>query len=490
MKRPRVNCLSISTLICVVACATFLQPATTNAVGKDDVFTGGESPFVKMAEDILPSVVNISADKIRLEEKHFEFEYPPFELPFGEMFKDFKDFFKQIPRQFRGGEKSLGSGVVISQDGYILTNNHVISGASNIVITCSDKTTYRGDDVEIVGTDKRTDLAVLKVRAGKKLQPVRFGNSDALKIGDWAVAVGNPLGLDGSVTVGVISAKGRSGISLPEGPDQQDFIQTDASIHPGNSGGPLLNIRGEVVGINTAIASRTGYWQGIGFAIPINLAESVYKQLIENGRVVRGWLGVNIQELTGDLMETLNAKGGVLVSDVLDGSPAEESGLESGDVIVEFDGKEIGSIPELQAVVADTPPGAKVKIVVVRDGMRRDLKVEVGEMPVEVSRADIDETVRDEGWLGVKVGPVKGGKASEFGVTVDRGVLVEDIRPGSLADEAGLRLWDIILEVNKQEVKDVKGFLKIEDELRDEKGPILLRVQRGSRKLFIALVRD
>lgn len=453
------------------------QPA-----GKAELFAGKEGPFRKIAQDVLPSVVNISAEKVVEQRRTFEFDYP-----FKEHFKDFEKFFRDVPPSFRGRQNSLGSGVVISEDGYILTNNHMIKGAEKIVVTFYDKSAYKGDDVEIVGKDARTDLAVLKVHADKRLQPVRLGDSDEIEIGDWAIAIGNPLGFNGSVTVGVISAKGRSGITLPEGPTQQDFIQTDASINPGNSGGPLLNIQGEVIGINTAIATRSGFGQGIGFAIPINLARSVYTQLVEKGKVVRGWLGIYIRELTGDLIEAIGVKEGVLVNEVLEGSPAEASGIEPGDVIVEFDGMKTESIPELQRVVAETSPGKKVKVVVVRDGKKKELSVEIEEMPEDIAAVGVEEEPEEKGWLGLKVASVDSEEARKLGVESEEGVLVTDIEFGSPGEEAGIRPGDVVLKIDKKKVKDLSSYEKIRDELKDTKNPILFWIQRGERKRFIAV---
>ncbi|KPJ50694.1 hypothetical protein AMJ40_02075 [candidate division TA06 bacterium DG_26] len=461
------------------------QGSKAQPAQKSEIFAGEQSPFVNIAEQVLPSVVNISAEKVVEERRRFEFEYP-----FRDLFKDFEKFFKELPPSFRGKETNLGSGFVMSEDGYIVTNNHVISGAEKIVVTMYDKTVYRGDDVEIVGWDTRTDLAVLRVHSEKKLQPVKLGDSDEIRIGDWAIAIGNPLGFRGSVTVGVISAKGRSGLSLPEGPTQQDFLQTDAAIHPGNSGGPLLNIKGEVIGINTAIATRTGYWQGIGFAIPVSIAKNVYQQLIEKGKVVRGWLGVYIQELTGDLIEALQVKEGVLVTEVMTESPAEKGKMEAGDVIVEFNGKKIESIPQLQGAVSETSPGEVADVVVIRDGKEKKLRVEVGEMPDEVAFEDIEEEGKERGWLGLIVAALDSEKARDFDVEVEEGVLVVEVELASPADEAGIMSGDVILEIEKRKVKDLNAYEKISSDLENEEGPFLLLIQRGSRKRFVAVTPE
>lgn len=473
-------------IIFLLACDLNVSPGSkAQSTPKTEIFAGEGSPFVEIAQDVLPSVVNISAEKILEERRTYEFEYP-----FKEFFKDFEKFFKEMPPFFRGKERSLGSGVVINEDGYILTNNHVIRGAEKIVVTFYDKTVYKGGDVEIAGRDTRTDLAVLKVHTDKKLRPVKLGDSDGIHIGDWAIAIGNPLGFNGSVTVGVISAKGRSGISLPEGPQQQNFIQTDASINPGNSGGPLLNIKGEVIGINTAIASRTGYWQGVGFAIPINLAKSVYRQLIEKGKVIRGWLGVYIEELTGDLIEAFGVKEGVLVQEVIEDSPAGKAGIEAGDVIVEFDGKKTESVPQLQGVVSETTPGKKVEVTVIREGKEKKLKVEVREMPEQLAAAGVEEGPKEKEWLGLKVTSIDSDKAKGFGIEAKEGVLVIDVELGSPSDEAGIRPGDVLLEIDKKRVKDLKSYGKIKEELKDTEGPILFWIQRGVRKRFIAVTPE
>jgi len=491
------TCVGLAMPLFLLSCLV-LQDSHAESAEKSQAFFDERSPFVEIAENVLPSVVNISSEKITKEQLRLEFNYPFFDFPFKEQLKDLRKYFKEIPPSFgqppyfRGTEKSLGSGVLMSEDGYILTNNHVVSGAQKIVVTLQDKTVYKGDDVEVVGTDARTDLAVLKIHSDKKLQPVRLGNSDEIRIGDWAIAVGNPLGLNGSVTVGVISAKDRSGLTLPEGPSQQDFLQTDAAIHPGNSGGPLLNIKGEVIGINAAIASRTGSWQGIGFAIPINLAVTVYEQLIERGKVVRGWLGVYIQELTGDLMEALDSEKGVLVSDVIEDSPAEHAGFEPGDVIVEYDGKDIESVAQLQGVVAATPPGTKVKMRILRDGKAKELKLEIGEMPASLSGLEEEEDLelRAEEWLGLRVVSMESELREKFSVEGEKGVLVVGVEAGSPGDAAGIRPGDVLLEVGKMKVSTMKEYEKAREKLKREKEPILFLIERSGRKSFIAVTPE
>ncbi len=485
MKHRRIVPFGIYIILVVLllACDFNISPQSkTQPPGRTGLFTAEESPFVKIAQDVLPSVVNISAERTAEEERIFGFDDR-----FKDFFKNFEKFFREPPPSSGGKEKSLGSGVVISDDGYILTNNHMVKGADKIVVTFYDKTIYRGNAVEIVGRDARTDLAVLKVHADKKFLPARLGDSDEIQVGDWAVAIGSPLGFRGSVTVGVISAKGRSGLSLPEGPQQQDFIQTDASINPGNSGGPLLNMKGEVIGINSAIASRTGYWQGIGFAIPINLAKHVYKQLVEKGKVVRGWLGIFLQELSGDLIEALGVNEGVLVSEVIEGSPAEKAGIEVGDVIVEFDGEKIVSIPQLQGVVSETSPGKRVKVGILKDGRKKKLMVNTGEMPEQFAAAEVEEKPEEMGWLGLTVTSVDNEKARQFGVEAEEGILVIRVESNSPAEDAGIVPGDLLLKINRKNVKDMKSYEKIKGELEGKKDSVLFLVQRGSRNRFIAV---
>ena len=492
-KHPQLLWRYIGAPVLLLICSCLILPDSkaTSAEESKPLFNEG-SPFRQIAEDVLPSVVNISAEKIVKKQPHIEFDYPfhGFDFPFEDFFKNFKERFRELPPYFEGKKQSLGSGVIISEDGYILTNNHVISGADRVVVTCYDKAVYRGDEVQIVGKDPRTDLAVLKIDTERKLQPAKLGDSDEIEIGDWAIAIGNPFGFRGTVTTGVISAKGRSGVQLPEGPDQQDFIQTDASINPGNSGGPLLNIRGEIIGINTAIASRTGYWQGIGFAIPVNLAKSVYQQLIEEGRVVRGWLGVYIQEVTGDLIEAFGANEGVLVNEVIAGSPAQTSGLGAGDIIVAFDGKGIESVPQLQSLVSETPPGTEVRIDVLRDGREKELKVVLGEMPEELAGVEPEEKSSNAGWLGLEVVPLDDVFAEPYDVEAEEGVLVTQVELGSPAHDAGIRPGDVLVEVDRKRIKDMKSYEKVRSELESSTEEILFYVQRGDRKRFVVVTPE
>ena len=331
---------------------------------------GYENPFVRVAEMVTPAVVNISTVTTGRAKGPTE-QFRPFgNDPF---FRDFFDrFFEGMPRQHR--QTSLGSGVIIDKSGLILTNNHVIKDADEITVKFANKLEVKG---KVVGTDPKTDLAVIRVSSKEDLPVVALGNSDALHVGQWAVAIGNPFGLDHTLTVGVISATGRSEVGIAA---YENFIQTDASINPGNSGGPLLNIQGEVIGINTAIVASG---QGIGFAIPVNMARKVMEDLVKRGKVTRGWLGVGIQPLTPELAKSfaLRADEGILVNQVMPKSPAEGAGLKTGDLILSVDGKPVKDPRELQRIIAESEIGKSLELTILRDNAKRTVKVQVGEMP-------------------------------------------------------------------------------------------------------------
>ena len=440
----------------------------------------GESPFTVVAEGVIPAVANISAEKT-VSGRFPDFEWR-FEGPFDEFFRDF----------FRGGPRSerrtqtLGSGFMISDDGYLVTNYHVIRDAEDIVVRLTDKQEFKGEEVKIVGTDSRTDIALLKIEGVDNLSYLKFGDSDKVKVGDWAIAFGNPFQLEGTVTVGVISAKGRAGIALPEGPDFQSFLQTDAAINPGNSGGPLVNIHGEVIGINTAITSPSGGNVGIGFAIPANLAQPVIEELKTEGKVTRGYLGVYLQEITDDLKEAMDLPSldGVLISEVVDNTPASRAGIKSGDVIIEFDGKKVEDMASFRINVASTDVGKTVRVKVFREGREKELKVTLGEMPETVGAAPQEPEQEYE--LGLRVVNIDDQRAQRFGVQVTTGVIIIEIRPNTPADKAGFRVGDVIMGIGKRNVSNVDSYRNAVAEL--EKGkPVIFHVQRGDRKLYIAV---
>ena len=376
--------------------------------------------------------------------------------------------------------QSLGSGFVWSADGIIVTNNHVVEGASRITVNFSDGTQL---PAKLIGVDPDSDVAVLRVDA-KNLLTAPIGTSSDLLIGETVIAVGNPFGLSGTVTTGVVSALGRSVPSKEAGRTFTDFIQTDASINPGNSGGPLFNMKGEVVGINTAIISGG---QGIGFAIPVNTAKPLIPQLLEKGKVTRGYLGVNIQTVTPELASALKLQDakGVLVADVISGAPADKAGIKRGDVIVAFDGKPVQDSHELPALVAATPVGKEAPVTVVRDGKEQQVLVKVAAL-------DSDETTSDEprqqaqGKWGLQLQDLNSQLAKQLGLKVDQGALVVAVQSGSPADEAAIQQGDVILEVNREPVKSVKEVKEMIAKAGD-KDSLLLLVQSEQGKHYVVL---
>ena len=416
-----------------------------------------ENTFAEVADKVGPAVVSISTVHTA--------KLKGGQNPFGndEMFRQFfKDFFGNMPdREFQ--QRGLGSGFIIDADGYILTNQHVIEGADKIEVTLSDGRKF---PAKVKGQDERADLAVLKINA-KNLKALELDDSDNVKIGQFAIAAGNPFGIASkpTVTIGVISALNRS---LPRAAygdkDYSDLMQTDAAINPGNSGGPLVDIEGKVIGINVAIISTTGGYQGIGFAIPINTAKRVLSDLISGRKVLYGWLGVNVQDLDEDLAKQfgISETKGVLVAKVLSGSPSEKGNMRNGDIIKTFDGKPVENVRELLKLVGRAPIGKKVKVVVLRDKKEAALDIEVAQRPDELK--EYAETELGN-WRGLEV------KISEKG-----GVVVTNVVPGSPTDEAGLRRGDVITEMNKKPIKNLKDY---DDATKSAKGDVLVLTSRG-----------
>jgi serine protease Do len=404
----------------------------------------------------------------------FGFRGNPFgeQNPFGDFFGR---FFEGSPPSGEYKQQGVGSGFVINQDGYILTNNHVVEDADQIKVKLTNGKEYEG---KVVGRDPKTDLALVKIERASDLHPLKLGNSEDLKVGSWVVAIGSPFGLEQTVTAGIVSAKGRA---IGSGP-YDNFIQTDASINPGNSGGPLVNMRGEVVGINTAIIPNG---QGIGFAIPINTAKEIVPQLEEKGHVTRGWLGVSIQEVTPGLAKSfdLKEKQGALVAQVVSGGPAEKGGIEQGDVILGFDGKEIAESKDLPRIVASTPVGKTVTVELLRNGKVVDRQVKVGEMEEKV---DISKLPSSHKTLGIAVQNLTPEIAKELGVKKDTGIVVTQVEPGSPAADAGIQTGDVIQQVNRKPVKNVEDFVQKVEKATD-KDNVLLLIQRGQNSLFAAV---
>lgn len=432
--------------------------------------------FRAVAKKVTPTVVNISVVKT-FRPSRFGFRNDPFWDFFGD---DFFERFFGIPREFKN--RGLGSGVIVSEKGYILTNNHVVGKADEIKVTLADKREFTA---KVVGTDPKSDVAVIQIKA-RDLPVARLGNSDDIEVGDWAIAIGNPFGLNQTVTVGVISAKGRANMGIA---DYEDFIQTDAAINPGNSGGPLVNLEGEVIGINTAIFSQSGGYQGIGFAIPINMARSIMQNLIENGKIVRGWLGVQIQPVTEDVAKSfgLSKAQGVLVGDVTKGSPAEKAGFKRGDIIIRYGDREINDPNQLRNLVASTRVGEKVPIEILRDGHPLTLTVEIAELPEEIASAVVPGK-GEVSELGIQVQNLTPDLAAKLGYEGDHGVVVVEVEPGSLADEAGLQRGDLIKEVNRQEVRNLSDYNRAIAKA-GKSDQILFLIRRGDSTFYLILKR-
>jgi serine protease Do len=442
------------------------------------------SAFEYSADAIRPSVVSIQATKHV--KPAAQFQWGPLTgenlFPFNDQF--LRHFFEgQLPQQDLT-QQALGSGVIVDKSGYILTNNHVINGADELVVKLHD-----GSEVaaKVIGRDPASDLAVIKVNADN-LQPAELGDSGELRVGEWVLAVGDPFGLSDTITSGIVSAKGRSNVHIAQ---YEDFIQTDAAINPGNSGGPLVDLDGRVVGINTAIASRTGGNMGVGFAIPINMAKTVMHSLIGTGHVTRGWLGIAIQALDPGLSKSFKYEStkGALVAQVENGSPADKAGIQQGDIITSFEGKPVANPSELRNQVADTAPGTKADLKVFRNGTEKQLTVRIGELNGETLAAATTSTrnqdTADE--LGLTVENLTPDMARKLGYSgAERGVVVNSVEPGSLAAEAGIQPKDVILNIQDKPVENVVQFEK-ELERHNLKDGVRLAIQSGTARHYVFL---
>ncbi len=429
--------------------------------------------FAAIAKKTMPVVVNISTTSQRSPRSGSN-------DPIEDFFNRF--FGEATPKE--NNQRSLGSGILISKDGEILTNYHVVRNADTIKVKLADQTEY---EARLIGKDDRTDLALIKLRrSGGNLPFARLGSSSQIDVGDWVMAIGNPFGLEHTVTAGIVSAKGRV---IGAGP-YDNFIQTDASINPGNSGGPLINAEGEVIGVNSAIFSQSGGNVGIGFAIPIDLAKKVTDHLRKNGKVVRGWLGVRAQDVTPTLAASIgltrNPNETALVTEVAEKSPAAEAGVKTGDVIVEFNGKSVPKSHDFPSVIADTAPGQKVTLKIFRDKKEQVVGVRIGELTDE-SDANQQVEARDPE-LGLRVQRITPEAARRLGLSSAKGVMVVEVQPGSPADQVGIEPADVIREVNQRAVSNVKEFERATRQGR-RGDRILLLVQRGENAVFFAVKR-
>ncbi len=450
---------------CIMVLAIIIAPALS--VAKTPMVP---SSFAKLAQDAKPGVVNIQTVKtIKGGGRVFNHF---FGQPFGGNKNPFDDFFNQGPQNRK--EKSLGSGFIISKDGYIVTNNHVIKDADQIKVILHDKTEY---DAKVIGTDPMTDLALIKIK-GEALVPLKFGSSTQTKVGSWVVAIGSPFGLEQTVTAGIVSAKGRI---LGSGP-YDDFIQTDASINPGNSGGPLLNLDGEVIGINTAII-RSG--QGIGFAIPSDLATDVIDQLTDQQSVSRGWMGVAIQNVTKELGQYYNIKEtkGVYIAKVYEGDPADEAGIKVGDVIIKINDKNIESSRDLSLIVAKSGVGEKINVQLIRNGKKKSIKVKLGKRPDN----NPDTIAGRNGYdlFGFKFKEMDSQIAQKFGYPANiNGLVVLDMEPDSQAASTIVRHGDLLMEINHEKVSTIQEYQRILKNI-DKGKTVQLLFRRGNSHVFV-----
>lgn len=473
-KNLTIKLISISLSILLSIVFTSIESTGKEAnISKEtiDALTKIGQATAEIVEAVKPAVVNISTTRT-IKEKGFVspfFDDPIFRKFFGEPFR--------TPKERKS--TSLGSGVIIDSNGYILTANHVIQGAEEIKVTLFDKREFKG---KIIGTDAMTDIGVIKIDA-VDLPTIKIGDSDKLRVGETVIAIGSPYGLTQTVTMGIVSATGRANVGIA---DYEDFIQTDAAINPGNSGGALVNVKGELIGINTAIFSTSGGYQGIGFAVPSNMAKAVMENLIKYGRVIRGWLGISIQVLTPELAKNLNIKTekGVLVGDVVEGSPAEKAGIQRGDVITEYDGKPIEEPRQLRNLVAITKPEQEVNIKIIRDNEEKTIKVVISEMPSQMQKpaqGEYENLLR-----GVNVRELTPEIYSSMNIPKKiKGVIVSDIEEDSPAYSI-LMQGDIIQEINRQKVTNLRDYIDIVSKIKPNTD-ILLYIFRNGSSVYITI---
>lgn len=464
--------ITASTNFAPVSVAQVATPGGSSAAS----LAVGRSPFTAVADEVLPAVVTV--DTRRTVRRSAD--------PFGDMFRDmFGDRGRNGDEQnYREYEvPSSASGFIFDESGYIMTNNHVVSEASEIEVTLTDGREFTAT---IVGQDPNTDLAVIKIE-GDDLPVLRLGDSDETRVGDWAIAVGNPLDLEGTVTVGVVSAKGRVDLNIQGGaPLYQDFIQTDASINFGNSGGPLVNITGEVIGINAAVNAQA---DGIGFAIPINLAKDVSDALIAEGKVVRGFLGVRPQEITRELAEAsdLDDTKGIIIASVESGTPADKAGIEPGDVITEFAGAPITGVPQFRRIVAGVTPGEEVEVLIIRDGREKTLTAVLEERRDTFVAEDVAEEEEETTWFGLGVVELSDPALAELEIPAEQGVFVISVENGSPAEDAGVGPGDVIVRVDDRDVEDMGDYRRIMKDLEGREKAIAVMIQRDQFTHFVAI---
>ncbi|MEN6425393.1 MAG: DegQ family serine endoprotease [Phycisphaerales bacterium] len=457
------------------------------AQSRNDAARELSKAFSSAAKAAMPAVVSVKVEKtVQMSSMAGPGGGSGLNDPFGQFGDDFfRRFFgdqqpqRQTPRKY--SEKGQGSGFIISEDGYILTNNHVVGDVDKITVELQDGRVF--NDAKLIGTDPDSEVALIKIE-GKDFPVLPLGDSDKMEIGDWVIAIGNPFGLSETVTVGVVSAVGRSNVHIAA---YENFIQTDAAINPGNSGGPLINLDGKVIGINTAIVSQSGGYMGIGFAIPINMAKAIEEQLRDSGKVSRGYLGLYAQDVTSEMAEPLGMKeaGGVVVARIEKGSPAEKGGLAVQDIILELNGKKVASYEAFRNEVAAMKPGARVRLTVSRDGKSEELAMTLGERPSAVAMQEQPAQESKEA-LGMEVQDLTKALAEQFGYRLGEGVIVSAVVPGGPAAEEGIQAGDLITSVDRQSISSVEEFTAAVKKAR-KNGKVLFLVKRGEVSQFVVV---
>ncbi|OHB64048.1 MAG: hypothetical protein A2Y76_02725 [Planctomycetes bacterium RBG_13_60_9] len=469
-------------VLCTAVAAGGQPPASLQT--RSQVARELSDAFAATAKAAMPAVVSIKIERVVKAQAAPGFgDSNDLNNPFGDDF--LRRFFggrlpqMRAPRRYL--ERGQGSGFIISKDGYILTNNHVVGNVDRMTVELKDGRKFT--DAKVIGADPDTEVALIKIE-GDNFPVLPMGDSDKLEIGDWVMAIGNPFGLTETVTVGIVSAVGRSNVHIAA---YENFIQTDAAINPGNSGGPLVDLDGRAIGINTAIVSQSGGSMGIGFAIPINMARTIMEQLRKSGKVIRGYLGLYGQDMTPDIAQLLNLKQprGVLVAQIEKGSPAEQAGLQSGDLILEMNGKEIESYDTFRNQIADMEPGTKVQLLVSTEGKTAERTVTLGERPTEKARAE-QPAEESQQTLGVQVRNLTKDIAQQLGYEPGEGVIVVAVSPGSPADNVGIQPGDLIASVNRQTVTSINQFAKMVNQAR-KGGKVLLLIRRGPLAQFIVV---
>lgn len=481
--RQRISPLIIS-LFLVFLLGLSWFPATSMAVEDENIqfLDKSAKAFSSVVKKAGPAVVHVRVEKkggMSPDNQFDPSDDPVFKYFFGPSFKH--PSLPQSPEQFQS--QAAGSGFLISEDGYILTNNHVIDNADKITVRLEGDQELEG---KVIGTDPQSDVALIKVSDGRQFPYLPLGDSDQLEVGEWVIAIGSPFGLDRTVTVGVVSAKGRNHMGINE---YENFIQTDAAINPGNSGGPLLNIHGEVIGINTAIFSRSGGYMGIGFAIPINMAKTVKSQLLAHGKVTRSWIGVAIQDMNSELARSfkMTQKSGALVTGVSKDSPAAKAEIKQGDVIILYDGKSVADVADLRNLVAMTPPGTKVDFTLVRNEKQQKLTIQVEEQPVDMmTQMGTPQQPQIFQKMGMSLQDLNAELARQFGYALGQGVLIAGVAPGSPAALARIQAGSLIEEVNRQPVHNLKELQQAVQQASSTEN-ILLLIRSGNRSQYVVL---